>query len=142
MTNKEKAIGYMKDLGIFDDAIKAFETDDIVFFSIKGGVGRSTALAATAWSLAQEGKRVLVLDLDLESPGLSSALLPSERQPMYGIIDWLIEDLVDNGDVVFESMVATSNHNLFVIQWQQRISPLAILSIHHPVFAPANRHAL
>jgi hypothetical protein len=81
----------------------------IVFFSIKGGVGRSTALAATAWSLAQEGKRVLVLDLDLESPGLSSALLPPERQPMYGITDWLIEDLVDNGDVVFESMVATSN---------------------------------
>lgn len=88
------------------------ETDSvprIVFFSIKGGVGRSTALAATAWSLAQEGKRVLVLDLDLESPGLSSALLPPERQPMYGITDWLIEDLVDNGDVIFESMVATSN---------------------------------
>lgn len=87
------------------------ETKDVprvVFFSIKGGVGRSTALAATAWSLAQEGKRVLVLDLDLESPGLSSALLPAERQPMYGITDWLIEDLVDNGDVVLESMVATS----------------------------------
>ena len=53
----------------------------IVFFSIKGGVGRSTALAATAWSLAQRGKRVLVLDLDLESPGLSSALLPQDRMP-------------------------------------------------------------
>ncbi|OZB36184.1 MAG: hypothetical protein B7X44_07120 [Halothiobacillus sp. 15-55-196] len=81
----------------------------IVFFSIKGGVGRSTALAATAWSLAQAGKRVLVLDLDLESPGLSSALLPPERQPMYGITDWLVEDLVDNGDAVFDSMIATSN---------------------------------
>lgn len=81
----------------------------IVFFSIKGGVGRSTALAATAWHLAQAGKRVLVLDLDLESPGLSSALLPSDRQPMYGITDWLVEDLVDNGDTIFDSMVATSN---------------------------------
>lgn len=81
----------------------------IVFFSIKGGVGRSTALAATAWSLAQAGKRVLVLDLDLESPGLSSALLPPERQPTYGITDWLVEDLVGNGDVVLDSMVATSN---------------------------------
>ncbi len=81
----------------------------IVFFSIKGGVGRSTALAATAWQLAQAGKRVLVLDLDLESPGLSSALLPPERQTMYGITDWLIEDLLDNGDAVFDSMVATSN---------------------------------
>ena len=33
MTNKEKAVGYMKDLGICDDAINAFETDNIVFFS-------------------------------------------------------------------------------------------------------------
>lgn len=80
----------------------------IVFFSIKGGVGRSTALAASAWSLAQAGKRVLVLDLDLESPGLSTALLPPDRQPTYGITDWLVEDLVDNTSVVLESMVAMS----------------------------------
>lgn len=81
----------------------------VVFFSIKGGVGRSTALAATAWTLAQAGKRVLVLDLDLESPGLSSSLLPPERQPTFGITDWLVEDLVDNADEVFESMIATSD---------------------------------
>lgn len=88
---------------------EAADVTRIVFFSIKGGVGRSTALAATAWQLAQAGKRVLVLDLDLESPGLSSALLPPDRQPKYGITDWLIEDLVDNGDTVFDSLVATSN---------------------------------
>jgi len=81
----------------------------IVFFSIKGGVGRSTALAVAAWSLAQAGKRVMVLDLDLESPGLSSSLLPQERRPEHGITDWLVEDLVDNGTAVFESMVATSD---------------------------------
>ncbi len=83
-------------------------TPRVVFYSIKGGVGRSTALAATAWTLAQAGKRVLVLDLDLESPGLSSSLLPPERQPTYGITDWLVEDLVDNADVVLENMIATS----------------------------------
>ncbi len=80
-----------------------------VFFSIKGGVGRSTALAASAWSLARQGKRVLVLDLDLESPGLSSALLPTERQPTYGITDWLVEDLVENGDGLLADMFATSD---------------------------------
>lgn len=80
----------------------------IIFFSIKGGVGRSTALAATAWKMAEEGKRVLVLDLDLESPGLSSSLLPENRRPKYGITDWLVEDLVDNGDIVFDSMKASS----------------------------------
>lgn len=80
----------------------------VVFFSIKGGVGRSTALAATAWHLAQAGKRVLVLDLDLESPGLSTSLLPEVRQPAYGITDWLVEDLVDNAELVLDAMVATS----------------------------------
>ena len=80
----------------------------IVFYSIKGGVGRSTALAASAWALAQAGKRVLVLDLDLESPGLSSALLPPDRRPSFGIVDWLVEDLVDNAEPLLHEMVATS----------------------------------
>ncbi|BBL59303.1 ParA family protein [Methylomonas koyamae] len=81
----------------------------IVFFSIKGGVGRSSALATVAWSLAQAGNRVLVLDLDLESPGLSTSLLSSGKQPTYGITDWLVEDLVDNGDTVLDSMIASSD---------------------------------
>lgn len=81
----------------------------IVFFSIKGGVGRSTAISAAAWSLAEAGKRVLVLDMDLESPGISSSLLPDGRRPVHGITDWLVEDLVGNGGTVLESMVATSD---------------------------------
>lgn len=81
----------------------------IVFYSIKGGVGRSTALTATAWSLAQKGKRVLILDLDLESPGVSTTILPEEKRPSFGITDWLVEDLVDNADAVFDAMVATSD---------------------------------
>ena len=36
MTNKEKAIRYMKGLGMLNDTVKAFEADDIVFFSING----------------------------------------------------------------------------------------------------------
>lgn len=78
----------------------------IVFYSIKGGVVHSRALAATVWWLAQADKRVLVLDLDLESPGLSSSLLPPERQPKHGITDWLVEDLVGNGGAVLKGMVA------------------------------------
>ncbi|MDR1004683.1 MAG: AAA family ATPase [Prevotellaceae bacterium] len=81
----------------------------IVFYSIKGGVGRSTALSAAAWSFAEMGKRVLALDMDLESPGITSSLLPSEKMPMYGITDWLVEDLTDNGDTVIGDMVATSD---------------------------------
>lgn len=42
----------------------------ITFYSFKGGTGRTMALANTAWILAAAGKRVLVADWDLESPGL------------------------------------------------------------------------
>ena len=40
MTNKEKAVGYIKDVGIFDDAIKAFETGDVVVAERFGGLYR------------------------------------------------------------------------------------------------------
>jgi MinD-like ATPase involved in chromosome partitioning or flagellar assembly len=42
----------------------------ITFYSYKGGVGRSMILANVAWILASNGKRVLVIDWDLEAPGL------------------------------------------------------------------------
>jgi len=81
----------------------------IVYYSIKGGVGRSTSLAATAWALAEEGKKVLIIDMDLESPGISSSLFPHEKAPMYGIVDWLVEDLIDNGDTVFQNIFSVSD---------------------------------
>lgn len=43
----------------------------VTFYSYKGGVGRSMALANVAWLLAEESRRkVLVVDWDLEAPGL------------------------------------------------------------------------
>src|SRR5436309_1697080 len=42
----------------------------VTFYSYKGGVGRSRALANTAYQLARSGKRVLCVDFDLEAPGL------------------------------------------------------------------------
>jgi MinD-like ATPase involved in chromosome partitioning or flagellar assembly len=41
-----------------------------VFYSFKGGVGRSTALAQAALGLASRGRRVLMIDADFEAPGL------------------------------------------------------------------------
>ena len=46
----------------------------VLFYSFKGGVGRSTALAATASRLASNGDRVVVLDADLDAPGVASML--------------------------------------------------------------------
>ena len=45
---------------------------DLTDFSFKGGVGRTTALVATALTLARNGQRVAIVDLDLEAPGLST----------------------------------------------------------------------
>jgi hypothetical protein len=45
--------------------------------------------------LASQGKRILIFDLDLESPGISSSLLGNEL-PKYGVVDWFVEDAVGN----------------------------------------------
>jgi cellulose biosynthesis protein BcsQ len=70
-----------------------------VFFSLKGGVGRSTALALWAHHLCQQGKTLLVVDLDLEAPGLGTQLLERKGKPLFGVADWLVEDIAGN-DVV------------------------------------------
>lgn len=44
----------------------------VTFYSYKGGVGRTMALANVAAMLAKEGRRVLLIDFDLEAPGLDS----------------------------------------------------------------------
>jgi len=69
-----------------------------VAFSIKGGVGRTTAFALWAWSLAREGKKVVLVDLDLESPGVAGLLLSEDRMPDYGLVDWLVEALNGQAD--------------------------------------------
>jgi len=60
----------------------------VAFYSFKGGVGRTTALVITAAALAARGKRVLCVDLDLEAPGLASAI---GLTPTTGALDLLLE---------------------------------------------------
>jgi CO dehydrogenase nickel-insertion accessory protein CooC1 len=48
----------------------------VTFYSYKGGTGRTMALANVAWILASNGKRVLAVDWDLESPGLHKFFHP------------------------------------------------------------------
>ena len=53
----------------------------VTFYSYKGGTGRTMALANLAWILAANGKRVLIVDWDLESPGLHRYFAPSLLDP-------------------------------------------------------------
>ncbi len=80
----------------------------IAFYGLKGGVGRSTALAMAAYHLGVRGLNVLLVDLDLESPGLSGILLPPHALPECGIVDWLVEDAVGQGDAIIRRMTASS----------------------------------
>lgn len=63
-----------------------------VFASLKGGVGRSTALAVSAAALAAKGRRVLAIDLDMEAPGLGALLLDAGTVPEFGVVDALVEN--------------------------------------------------
>lgn len=72
-----------------------------VFASLKGGVGRSTALAVVASHLASHGRRVLAVDLDMEAPGLGALLLTPETLPEFGIIDALVENNLSGLDAEF-----------------------------------------
>ena len=64
----------------------------VVFYSYKGGVGRTTALIHTAFHLARAGERVVVVDMDVEAPGLHKALpRPDGTSIKAGLIDYLWE---------------------------------------------------
>ena len=63
------------------------------FYSFKGGVGRTMALVNAAVDLAGRGRRVLVVDFDLEAPGLDTFDLLRPRTPTPGIIDFVGEYL-------------------------------------------------
>ena len=66
-----------------------------VMFGIKGGVGRSSSLLALAWHLGNQGKKVLVLDADFESPGISTSMLEDDLRPDYGLLDWFAADALE-----------------------------------------------
>lgn len=46
----------------------------VSFYSLRGGVGRTTALAYTGRILANRGWKVICVDMDLEAPGLPAVL--------------------------------------------------------------------
>lgn len=65
----------------------------IVFYSFKGGVGRSTALASFAIQRTRMGEKVVVVDFDLDAPGIG-VLLAADKNgttASWGVLDYLLE---------------------------------------------------
>lgn len=77
----------------------------VSFSSFKGGVGRSTALAAVAFQLSKGGKRVVCIDLDLEAPGLG-ALFSVKSEG--GVLDYLLTRLATGRTPVEDPAVNAS----------------------------------
>ncbi len=65
----------------------------IVFYSFKGGLGRSTTLASLAIQRARAGERVCVVDFDLDAPGIGRLLSADEKgiTSPWGTVDYLVE---------------------------------------------------
>ena len=74
------------------------------FYSFKGGVGRTMAMLNVGYCLASWGRNVLMLDMDLEAPGLSG-FLATERanftenhHDMIDVVAWARERATEAGE--------------------------------------------
>lgn len=71
-------------------------TRRVTLYGFKGSVGRSSATFLLAQRLAETGKSVLVIDLDLESPGIGPLLQSESKTPEFGLVDYFVEAAVGN----------------------------------------------
>ena len=86
--------GKRKPVWTYEEACAGTKPKVISFYSFKGGMGRTTALAATALILAQKGCNVLAIDTDIEAPGLSSFFFDDSRIKR-GTVDFFVEYQAD-----------------------------------------------
>jgi len=89
----------------------------VSFYSLRGGVGRSTALAYTGRILAAKGRKVVCVDMDLEAPGLA-ALFDCEGQVRHqtGVAQLLVQlDAGGECDLADHLIRVTPEHDLYCL---------------------------
>lgn len=87
------------------------------FYSLRGGVGRSTALAYTAYLLASAGRKVVCIDMDLEAPGLT-ALFGKEKEieEGMGLVHLLIAiDQCEKPDITKHLLRVSETYDLYCL---------------------------
>ena len=84
-------LGINKDKGLFPCEGSPDKMYVTTFYSFKGGVGRTMALVNAAVELANTGRRVLVVDFDLEAPGLDTFDILHSENKVPGIVDFVGE---------------------------------------------------
>lgn len=61
----------------------------VSFYSFKGGVGRTMSLVNVAAQIAQTGKRVLIVDFDLEAPGIPTFESFAAARAKPGLVEYI-----------------------------------------------------
>lgn len=91
---------------LYEDAVAGKKPRVVTFYSFKGGMGRTTAAAATALALASRGYKILMIDADIEAPGLATFFFEEETIEQ-GIIDYFLEaeNTKDNEEIDMSSMI-------------------------------------
>jgi MinD-like ATPase involved in chromosome partitioning or flagellar assembly/antitoxin component HigA of HigAB toxin-antitoxin module len=79
----------------------------ITFYSFKGGVGRTLALVNVAVELAKAGRKVLMVDFDLEAPGIHTFDALRSHDPHSGVVEYVTDYIAtgsapDVRDYVYE----------------------------------------
>jgi CO dehydrogenase nickel-insertion accessory protein CooC1 len=91
----------------------------ITFYSYKGGTGRTMALANVAWILASNGKRVLSVDWDLESPGLHKFFHPFLDESTLSATPGVIEIINDYASAAVDPGTRSDDWHLEFAQVQR-----------------------
>jgi cellulose biosynthesis protein BcsQ len=96
------------------------------FYSYKGGVGRSMALAQAADSFARTGLRVLMIDFDLEAPGLEE-YFPVDQKSVRanaGLFDLILQykaEMSSNVSIAPEDQKFRQLNEVFIVPIYPRL---------------------
>lgn len=87
------------------------------FYSLRGGVGRSTALAYTAHILSANRRKVVCVDMDLEAPGLAALFrCENEVTSSQGVVSLLVElDQGEEPDFASHLIPVPDSDNIYLI---------------------------
>lgn len=88
----------------------------VSFYSFKGGVGRTTTMMMCAIGAARKGKKIVVLDFDLEAPGVSS-FFPDVVLSQYGILDFFVESNVYQQEINIDEYLCNVGEYFHVDQY-------------------------
>lgn len=99
----------------------------VAFYSFKGGVGRTTALASFAIQRSRAGERVVIIDADLDAPGVGGLFCEEEGGPLprWGLTDYLLER--PHGEVDLDDYLYTCRSEVVVGSGEISVLPVGRL---------------